>query len=174
MNKNICFIKEIHNPDGSWKLFLAPDFVDLSKTDFPNGLEFHFEGEESISNLNSAKELCNHFFNFAFNSFEEEFKEDPEYFSDSKFDLLFINPDEDYLSYWTMLCWDLPEDQTVLKPYIRLIPGFVDSESAGAPWGFSVLNKFYQNEIDALSDRLSISRFMNYTLKKYKEKFIQK
>lgn len=174
MNKKISFIKEINNPDGSWKIFFAPDFIDLSKTSFPNGLEFHFEGQDSISNLNSAKELCNHFFDFAFNSFEEEFNEDPEYFSESIFKVDVSDNSENCLSYWTMVCWDLPENEMVLKPYIRMIPGFVDAEAAGASWGFSVLNKFYATENDALSDRLKIAQFMNYVIKNYKEKFIQK
>lgn len=174
MNKNISFIKEIKNPDGSWKIFFSPDFIDTTKTDFPDGLEFHFEGQDSIENLNSAKELCNHFFNFAFNSFEEEFKEDPEYFFSSSFNLKISEPNEDSLSYWTMVCWDIPENEMTLKPYIRIIPGFVDAEAAGSSWGFSVLNKFYESEENTFSDRLKIAQFMNYVIKIYKEKFIQK
>lgn len=147
--------KKVNGPFGKvWELYFAPSFLDLSKTEFPEGLLLSFDGQDDSEQLAIAEESVKHFFNCMIEDYQELKIDDKEFL---------VNPK------WTSILHDVPPfaEEIKLKAYIRLVPDIMDCEYAGYSWGLSVLNKFYDDEQDASFDRAKVERFMNQVLVAY-------
>ena len=61
-------------------------------------------------------------------------------------------------SRWTAIYWDAHNG--VLKPYIRLVPDFMELERAGASHGLS-FGQFYDNEAEAVKQADFYDKFFD-------------
>lgn len=148
-------------------IYLAPDFVDLSATEFPNGIPL---GGESFSPEAAESFIAGlqHFFT----SFVEDFKymlsDDPAYFETKHFTEPVITVTNDYNSRrWSAVYWDSHYDEVNgnrLLPHVRFLPTFVDTEDAGFSHGISAFNKVFETEQDAFDASVKLENFMNVVL----------
>jgi hypothetical protein len=174
MNQNINWtesrIKE-ENGFKTWNLFIKPSFMDTSKTEFPEGILLHFEGQLIDEELIKAQSSVKHFLNSMINDYNNFLINEPEYFDCKNFNADIQESTSHKHHHWTMISWDVPEnaDNLKLKAYIRLTPDFCDIEAAGYSFGLSVTDNFFDSEEDALSSRIKIERFMNQMLIDYKK-----
>lgn len=174
MNQHINWteskIKE-ENGVKTWNLFIKPSFMDTSKTEFPDGILLHFEGQEIEAELANAEKATQKFLESMITDFHEMFLDEPEFFDCDNFKVDVQSIKKDTYHHWTMVLWDVPAYSEIpkLKAYIRFTPDFCDMEFAGFNWGLSVLDKFFDSEEDALPSRMKVERFMNQMLLDYKK-----
>lgn len=153
--------------NGVASVYLAPTFVDISKTDFPDGVLLggeDFEPEEAENFIAALQ----HFFSAFVADLKDMLIEEPEFLKTSHFTEPVTMVTDDYdTRRWTSVYWDAHDDgvnAVRLLPYVRFVPTFVDNEAAGFSHGISIFNKFFETEEEAFAASVKFENFMNIVL----------
>lgn len=162
--KKLNFLKIIPN-NNQMSIYLSPDFVDLSKTEFPDGVLLCrdlslVEGENFIAALQ-------HFFSSFIDDLKELLSDDPAYLKTAHYTEPVLTVSSNYETRrWTSIYWDAHDNGVELKllPYVRLVPVIMDTEAAGFGHGVSVLNQFFETEKEAFEASAKLENFMNVVL----------
>jgi len=153
--------------NGKATIYLAPDFVDISKTDFPDGVLLGGETfkPEEAENFIAALQ---HFFTEFMADLHYYMKEEPEFLRTKHFTEPVVTVSDDYETRrWTSVYWDAHDDDVNgvrLLPYVRFVPVFLDTEAAGFSHGISVFNRFFETKAEAFDESVKFENFMNVLL----------
>lgn len=148
-------------------IYLAPDFVDLSVTEFPNGIPL---GGEALSPEHAESFIAGlqHFFTVFVEDLVYTLNDNPAYFKTKHFTEPVVSVSDDYSSRrWSAVYWDGHYDEvhgTRLLPHVRFLPAFVDTEDAGFSHGISAFNQVFETEQEALDASVKLENFMNVVL----------
>lgn len=148
-------------------IYLAPDFVDISSTEFPNGIPL---GGESLSPEDAESFIAGlqHFFTVFVEDLIYTLGDNPDYFKTKHFTEPVVTVSDDYNSRrWSAVYWDSHYDDENghrLLPHVRFLPAFVDTEDAGFSHGISAFNRVFETEKDALDASVKLENFMNVVL----------
>lgn len=159
-----------------YQVMLAPDFADLSKTQFPNGLRllgqnYKTDEEAILADAYLDKTFSEMEEGYAiekeedgFSSYEEHYRQ--KYTSDSDMSNYGV-----FVSAYTHFEGSTPYD------YPRFIPHFVDLESVGFPHGISISEKqfFGKNSRKEIIEFMKeIDDFFFYILSEYEKQEVAK
>lgn len=148
-------------------IYLAPDFLDLSATEFPHGIPL---GGQSLSPEDAESFIAGlqHFFTAFVEDFKYMLADDPAYFKTKHFTEPVVTVSDDYNSRrWSAVYWDAHYDEVNgnrLLPHVRFLPAFVDTEDAGFSHGISAFNQVFETEQDAFNASVKLENFMNVVL----------
>lgn len=159
------FLKSILTND-QVSVYLAPDFVDLSKTDFPDGVLL---GGQNLSPVEAENFIAalQHFFSAFIDDLKDLLADEPAYLQTAHYTEPVITVSSDYETRrWTSIYWDAHDNGVELKllPYVRLVPVVMDTEAAGFSHGVSVFNQFFETEREAFKASAKLENFMNVVL----------
>lgn len=153
--------------NGQATIYLAPDFVDISKTEFPDGVPLGggtFKPEEAENFIAALQQ----FFTEFMKDLHYYMKEEPEFLRTKHFTEPVTIVSDDYdTRRWTSVYWDSHDDVVNglrLLPHVRLVPSFVDTEAAGFGHGVSVFNKSFETKEAAFDESVKFENFMNVVL----------
>ena len=148
-------------------IYLAPDFVDISATEFPNGIPL---GGEPLSPEKAESFIAGlqHFFTVFVEDLVYTLGDNPDYFKTKHFTEPVVTVSDDYNSRrWSAVYWDGHYDEvhgTRLLPHVKFLPAFVDTEDAGFSHGISAFNQFFETEQEAFDASVKLENFMNVVL----------
>lgn len=155
------WIKKYYNEqEQGYEVRLSPDFIDMTKTDFPDGLRLFGQSYNNEKSYLQAEELAVKFFK----TLEEEYKI-------ATNELKEISPEHtSYLDYLASLDYMEPDPKSGRTPwvhkycdfgfYTRLIPPVMDLEEFGFSHGISIGSQNYRDPNEVYQYILKINKVL--------------